>query len=93
MQQSLNLHQIQQSLSHFLHRYHVLVFVFTVIGGLSLATFMINQAINTPSTQSTTAETTGNFDKATMEKIKALRKTDEAPKQLVLPTGRANPFQ
>lgn len=93
MQQSLNLSQLGKSASRFLHRYHVLIFVLTVIGGLSLATFMINQAINNAAAAQTTPETIGGFDKATMEKIKGLRKPTDEPEPLNLPSGRVNPFQ
>lgn len=93
MQQSLNLSQITKALSHFLHRYHILIFVLTVIGGLSLATFMINQAINTAPAADPVADITGGFDKDTMAKIKSLRKAGEAPDPLTLPNGRVNPFR
>lgn len=93
MQQSLNLSQIQKSASQLLHRYHIIIFVLTVIGGLSLATFMINQAINSAAATAQTTDSVGNFDKPTMDKIKALRTTDEAPDPLSLPSGRVNPFQ
>lgn len=90
-QSSLSLTQVKSSLLQFLHRYHVLLFVLTVIGGLSLATFMINQVINIP-VSSDTQSTTESFDKETMNKVKTLRKPDEAPAPLVLPSGRVNPF-
>jgi hypothetical protein len=90
MKQGISMTQLIKSLSHFLHRYHVLIFVLTVIGGLSLATFMINQAINT-SSEAAPIETNESFDKETMEKIKALRTSDE-PAPLTLPAGRVNPF-
>ena len=93
MQQSLNLTQIQKSAGQFLHRYHVLIFVLTVIGGLSLATFMINQAINTAQPPATTTEGVGGFDNDTMDKVKSLRKPTEDPDPLVLPNGRVNPFR
>lgn len=93
MQQSLNLNQITKSFSRTLHRYHVLIFVLVVIGGLSLATFMLNQAINSAPAADPTTDTTGGFDKATMEKIESLRKPGDAPDPFVLPEGRVNPFR
>ncbi len=93
MKQNLSLGQIQTSINQFLHRYHVLIFVLTVIGGLSLATFMLNQAVNTPQTNAPTSESAGGFDTETMNKIKSLRGTTDAPEPLNLPNGRVNPFQ
>ncbi len=91
MQLSLSLPQIKTNILRFLHRYHILLFVLTVVGGLSLATFMINQAINAPidAAGQSSAE---SFDKDTMEKVRKLRKPNEAPAPLVLPSGRVNPF-
>lgn len=88
---SLSLSQLSAMLVHFLHRYHVLLFVLTAVGGLSIATFLINQTINTPS-ESTIQSGTQTFDKETMEKVKSLRKPTEAPAPLELPAGRINPF-
>jgi hypothetical protein len=90
-QSSLSLAQVKTGMLHFLHRYHVLLFVLTVIGGLSFATFMINQTINAPVDTSGT-ETDETFDKETMDKVRTLRKPNEAPAPLVLPSGRVNPF-
>lgn len=90
-QSSLSLTQVKSGLIHFLHRYHVLLFVLTVIGGLSIATFMISRVINVPvDTENQSA--TESFNKETMNKVKTLRKPDEAPAPLVLPSGRVNPF-
>jgi hypothetical protein len=88
---SLSLIQIKTTVLHFLHRYHVLLFVLIAIGGLSVATFLINQAINQPIEQ-TNQSATDTFDQDTMDKIEKLRKPNEAPAPLVLPNGRVNPF-
>ncbi len=91
MQLSLSLPQIKTNILRFLHRYHILLFVLTVIGGLSLATFMINQTINAP-IDATGQSSVESFDKDTMDKVRKLRKPNEAPAPLVLPSGRVNPF-
>ena len=46
MKADLSLPQLTAAMSRFLHRYHVVIFVLTVVGGLALANFMLNQAIN-----------------------------------------------
>lgn len=88
---SLSLNLISGTITMILHRYHVLLFVITAIGGLSFATFMINQTVNKPA-DSTSQSTTETFDKDTIEKVKKLRKPNEAPAPLSLPSGRINPF-
>lgn len=88
---SLSLPKLSGMILQFLHRYHVLIFVLTAIGGLSIATFLISQTINAPDDASSQA-TSETFDKETIEKVKALRKPTEAPAPLVLPSGRINPF-
>lgn len=89
---NFNPNQLTKTVSHFLHRYHVLIFAIVAIGGLSFATFRLYSIINAaavpdaPQTQST-------FDQATIEKIKGLRSADEAQQPLKLPSGRINPFK
>lgn len=78
-------------LVRILHRYHVIIFVLTVIGGLSVATFMLSQAVNTPAAVPTTSTNNG-FDTATIDKINNLRKVTDSTASLVLPSGRTNPF-
>jgi hypothetical protein len=87
----LSTSQLKNSLFHFLHRYHVLIFVLVVVGGLSVATFLINQAINTP-TDTSTQSSNETFDKDTIQKVEKLRKPNEEPAPLELPAGRINPF-
>lgn len=89
---SLNPQQITQSISGFMHRYHVLIFSFIVLGGLSAATFMLYQTVVSAQTvQESNAKTT--FDSGTMTKIRELRASDDAGTPLTLPPGRTNPFQ
>ena len=92
MKGDLNLAKIKSSLFKFLHRYHVLIFVFTAIGGLAIATFMINNVLNAPTTDPGLS-TNDNFDKKTMEQIRGLRRADEPAEPLTLPDGRINPFK
>ena len=91
MKTDLSLHQLTVAISRFLHRYHVVLFVLTVIGGLAAANFMINQAINEkPIDQPQTTSST--FDKETMDKIDALNESSSQSTDFVLPSGRINPF-
>ncbi|MFZ1258791.1 MAG: hypothetical protein WAQ25_04965 [Candidatus Saccharimonas sp.] len=91
MKSDLNLKQLVQALSHFLHRYHMVLFATVVIGGLSLATFLINQSINAATT-TVTPPPTETFDSATIKRIKELSPSAGETKPLELPAGRTNPF-
>lgn len=70
----------------------MLIFVISAMGGLAVATFMINIVLNAPSTD-TGIQTNDSFDQQTMEQIRELRKPTEAAEPLVLPDGRINPFK
>lgn len=93
MKLDMNLSQLSESFSRFFHRYHVLIFVIFVIGGLSTATFLLSQALTTPSTTDTTNTVPSGFDKATIEKINSLRSASDQSAPLTMPAGRTNPFQ
>ena len=90
MKSSLSITQLKEFISRFLHRFHVILFVVLVVGGLSLVTAFLNQAITKPSSD-VTDSTEQPFDKETMEKINNLHTTNEQT-SLNPPNGRINPF-
>lgn len=92
MKSSLNLSTITDALSHFLHRFHVVIFTLFVIGGLALATFMFYQTIMSATVAELTTTNNG-FDTKTIKAITNLRAKGEASKPLQKPAGRTNPFQ
>lgn len=85
----LNPSALGQSLSRFLHRFHVVVFVVTVIGGLAVATYLLMLAMNPPeSDEAITARP--RLDTATIERVNNLSNT---PAPLQIPANkRTNPF-
>lgn len=74
-----------------MHRYHVVIFTIVIIGGLSVATYLMYQVTAPPSTTSTNI-TTG-FDQATIERIKNLKGSGDTQAPLELPAGRTSPFK
>lgn len=78
-------------MTRFLHRYHVLIFTIFVLGGLSVATFMLYRA--TTEAQSATSTAPSTFDQKTIDRIGKLRSANDTPAPINLPTGRTNPFQ
>jgi hypothetical protein len=91
MKSDLSLQQISRGITLFLHRYHVLIFTIFVLGGLSVATFMLYQA--TTAAQSSSSPAPTGFDQKTIDRIGKLRSANDAPVPLNLPAGRTNPFQ
>ena len=91
MKADLSLSQLTAALSRFLHRYHVILFVLTAVGGLALANFMLNQAINEKPIEPPQA-VSSSFDQETMDKIDQLNESSTQSTNFVLPSGRINPF-
>jgi hypothetical protein len=92
MQANLDLKIGSRAFFQFLHRFHVVIFVLVVIGGLAVATLLLTTAMNTPSpdtTATTNATSVPVIQTETIQRVKELR-TDSTP--LVLPPGRTNPF-
>lgn len=92
MNVSLSLDQITRPVSRFLHRYHVIIFTLTVIGGLAVATFILYNTYMASTRQEVTTQQPV-FDKDTIEKIKSFKTSDENKGEYKLPEGRTNPFE
>lgn len=93
MKSDLSLSQLSTTLAQLLHRYHVILFSLLVLGGLSVATFMLYGIITKSPSDMSASSTSSSFDQTTIKKIQGLRSTSEASQPLELPPGRTNPFQ
>ena len=92
MKADIDLKKLTLSVSHFFHRYHIIIFVVIVLNGLSFATFLLYSVVIESSTP---VADTGNttFDQATIDKLSNLRGTNDTNTPIILPSGRTNPFQ
>ena len=90
MEMNLSTQAIKKTIVTFLHRFHIVIFVVLVLGGLAVVVFLLNNIISlsdqsngyTPDTNDT------SFDQATIQKIEDLQNRGQTP-----PTsGRTNPF-
>ncbi len=83
------------SVQSLLFRYHAVLFTVTILGGLAVAVFMLNQAISaSDETQGYTPQLTDtSFDAATIKKLEELTPPGETPKNVTLPSGRVDPFR
>ena len=92
MKTNVNAQQLVGSISKFFHRYHVLIFVIFVMGGLATATFFLSQTM-TPAASTDQSAAQAGFDKAAIKKIESLRGENDPSTPLTMPAGRTNPFQ
>lgn len=83
---------IKQRIVLFLHRFHVVIFVITVLGGLAVMMFFLNNTLVLSTTRDgyTSTSNDASFDQTTIDRIKQL-KQDGSESQLDL-SGRSNPF-
>lgn len=87
---SEQLEPIIKHLSKFLWRFHVMIYSIAVIGGLSIAIFLLSGLLSVSSEPVQTSSAT--FDKKTMKIIKDFRTSTSGNDSLTLPAGRSNPF-
>lgn len=93
MNLNLSLDSIKKMFSTFLHRFHVIIFVVIVLGGVATSIFILNNiVILSTDTSEYTPSTTATFDQETIERVKNLKTSDQSGDELDLSKGRVNPF-
>lgn len=78
-----------------LGRFHAVLFVIVVFGGLSVAVLILSGILQSSSEKSTgevTGELNALFDQDTVKRIEKLKSSEDSSYDLVLPEGRINPF-
>jgi hypothetical protein len=76
-----------------LRRYHIILFVLTIVGGLVAVILLLNSIIISSSNISTyTSPDDASFDQATIDRINQLKSSTDNGGQATLPSGRTNPF-
>lgn len=90
---SFSTEAIKKSFLTFIRRFHVVIFVIVVLGGLAIIIFLLNTVVVTSSQANGYTPDINNstFDQATIKKIENLQTTGQS-NQLALPPGRTNPF-
>ena len=89
---SLDIHDITNAFSKLLYRFHVVLFVLTVVGGMAVVVFMLNQTITraTDTTQLIDMPA-APFDQATIDRLNKLESSGQQS-DIDFPPGRINPF-
>lgn len=85
---------ISKALTHFLHRFHIIIFVLVVLGSLVAVVFLLNNIIikSSDSSNYTSPGADTSFDQDTINRLSQLRTRDQTPAPLDLSKGRTNPF-
>lgn len=91
---NISLNMVKTALARFIGRFHIIIFVITILGGLVVVILFLNNIIitSTDSSDYTPASNNASFDQTTIDRIKQLKTRDETGDQLNLPPGRTNPF-
>ncbi len=81
-------------IAHFFHRYHLILFVLTVVIGVSVGMFFMNSLLSVTGNDELSSQTPSSFDQETIKRIDKLIVAGDgsANQELVLPPGRVNPF-
>jgi uncharacterized membrane protein len=77
----------------FFAKHHPVIFIVSILLLIAAAVFSLNQVIEqtlgqTPESQNTNL----NFDQATIDQIKKLHTSSDAPESIQFPSPRPNPF-
>ncbi len=83
---------VKHSLSKVLYRYHVVLFVVIVIGGMAVVVFLLNQTIQAATdTSQIIPQGVESFDQETIDRLNDLTTSSQIT-DIKFPQGRINPF-
>lgn len=89
---SLDIHDITRAISKLLYRFHIVIFVTVVIGGMAFVMFLLNQTITRATdTSQVMAPPPARFDQDTIDRLNKLEASNSLS-DIKLPSGRINPF-
>jgi hypothetical protein len=85
---------IKQAFLRFMHRFHVVIFVIVVLGGVAASVLILNGIVvksNDPN-GATSSTNNADFNQDTIKRIDELKTRDQSGDTLDLSKGRTNPF-
>lgn len=89
---NISFNELPKQLSNLLHRYHIVIFTFVVLGGIAAVVLILSNTLQASTQPGTSASIDTAFDKTTIDRINQLRTRDDATEDMMLPAGRINPF-
>ena len=91
----ISLSSIKKLILAFLHRFHVIIFVVIVLGGLASVVLLLNSIIvssSNPGDYIPPGSNPSSFDQPTIDRIEQLKSRTDSSAPLDLSKGRTNPF-
>ncbi len=89
---NLSNEQLSASISHFIKRFHVLIFTTTAVIGTVVAIWSLTGVISTSSNPSEQTPAPTGFDTNTISRLERLIGPGANDSQLEIPEGRVNPL-
>lgn len=89
-----SLTSLKKTLVAFLYRFHLVIFVIVILGGLAIVILLLNGIIITSGENNGYLPNTNDatFDQSTIRRIDALKTHDQTDDQLNFSGVRTNPF-
>lgn len=83
------------AIKSFFVRFHAIIFFVAVVGSLSAAVYILNEtiALSDKPTDYVPPTASSTFDEATIERVRKLTPSTQAPEPLEIPSGRIDPFR
>ena len=89
---ALKLGDVKHMLSRLVYRFHVVLFVVTVVGGMAVVVFLLNNTITKATDTSQMMQPLPQkFDQETIDRLNQLH-TSDSQTDIQFPQGRINPF-
>ncbi len=82
-----------KAIGKFFHRYHIIIFVLTVVIGVLVGVLLLNNLITLSGQLEPVSSSGTTFDEVTIKRIENLVTIhDDSSSELTLPPGRISPF-
>ena len=90
---SIDIPAIGKGITRFLYRFHFVLFIVVVLGGLAVVILLLNQTLTRASDTNNAAPITLTpFDRQTIDMLNQLNTSSGETRDLEFPDGRINPF-
>lgn len=89
---NISFNELPKQLANLLHRYHIVIFAFIVLGGIAVVILILSNTLQVSTQPGTSAGIDTAFDKTTIDRVNQLKTRDDAVEDIMLPAGRINPF-
>lgn len=84
--------RLKDGLTHFISRFHVLIYTLTVVIGVSLALLLVVGTVSSSDTDEIQVPQAITFDKETIERIEQFNTAASSDDTFSVPSGRINPL-